>query len=108
MISSTNRREEDSPDRERISLDKFYSDVAQFNLSDGKALEYMSFSAKLSSLKFGSDAEMLQFKSDFQAALAFIKKLDDVDTEGVEPLGNVLEFYGGNEEKMQSCSTSDS
>ena len=59
MIASTNSRDEESPDGERISLDKFYSDVADFNLSDGKALEYMRFSAKLSSLKFVSDSEML-------------------------------------------------
>ena len=70
-------------------------------------MEYMRFAARLSSLKFGSDSEMLKFKSDFTAALAFIKKLDDVNTDGVEPLGNVLEFYGGNSEHMQSVSTVD-
>ena len=33
----------------------------------------------------------------------FIKKLDEVRVpEGTEPLGNVLEYYGGNEEKMRS------
>jgi Asp-tRNA(Asn)/Glu-tRNA(Gln) amidotransferase C subunit len=40
---------------------------------------------------------MLSLKTDFQAALAFIGKLDEVDVEGVEPLGNVFEYYGGNE-----------
>ena len=33
----------------------------------------------------------------------FIKKLDEVQVPpGTEPLGNVLEYYGGNEEKMRS------
>ena len=44
---------------------------------------------------------MLQFKGDFQGALAFIGKLDDVDVKGVEPLGNVFEYYKGNELKMR-------
>lgn len=34
--------------------------------------------------------------------MAFIGKLDEVDVKGVEPLGNVLEYYGGNETKMRS------
>ena len=45
---------------------------------------------------------MLSFKGDFQAALAFVQKLDEVDIKGEEPLGNVLEFYGGNDSKMRS------
>jgi hypothetical protein len=33
----------------------------------------------------------------------FIKKLDEVSVpQNTEPLGNVLEYYGGNEEKMRS------
>lgn len=33
----------------------------------------------------------------------FIKKLDEVHVPPeTEPLGNVLEYYGGNEEKMRS------
>ena len=53
-------------------------------------------------VSFKDDDEMLSFKADFTAALAFIGKLDDVDTKGVEPLGNVLEYYGGNEEKLRT------
>ena len=63
---------------------------------------------------------MLSFKNDFSAALSFIRKLDDVDVshiqfpkfnrlffscdkvKGVEPLGNVLEYYGGNDSKMRT------
>ena len=45
---------------------------------------------------------MMSFKGDFQAALAFIQKLDEVDVKGEEPLGNVLEFYGGNNSKMRN------
>ena len=51
---------------------------------------------------FKDQEEMLSFKGDFQAALAFIQKLDEVDIKGEEPLGNVLEFYGGNDSKMRS------
>lgn len=33
----------------------------------------------------------------------FIKKLDEVNIpSGTEPLANVLEYYGGNSEKMRS------
>ncbi len=63
---------------------------------------YMTAAAKNAAVKFSSTQEMLNFKMDFQAALAFIGKLDEVDVKGVEPLGNVLEFYGGNETKMRS------
>ena len=83
-----------------ISLEEFYSTVADFTLTDEEALEFMSFSARMSMLKFENDAEILSFKGDFQAALAFIGKLDEVDTKGEEPLGNVLEYYGGNEHSM--------
>ena len=51
---------------------------------------------------FKDQEEMMSFKGDFQAALAFIQKLDEVDVKGVEPLGNVLEFYGGNDSKMRT------
>jgi Asp-tRNA(Asn)/Glu-tRNA(Gln) amidotransferase C subunit len=44
---------------------------------------------------------MLAFKGDFVAALAFVSKLDEVDVKGVEPLGNVFEYYEGNELKMR-------
>jgi Asp-tRNA(Asn)/Glu-tRNA(Gln) amidotransferase C subunit len=62
----------------------------------------MRFSAQMAMVSFKDDDEMLSFKADFTAALAFIGKLDDVDTKGVEPLGNVLEYYGGNEEKLRT------
>ncbi len=44
---------------------------------------------------------MMSFKTDFEAALAFIGKLDEVDTKGTEPLGNVLEHYGGNDTELR-------
>lgn len=86
----------------RISLDAFYEELTAFSLTDEQALEYMQFSSKLAMVSFKDDAEMLSFKADFTAALAFIGKLDDVDTKGVEPLGNVLEYYGGNDEKLRT------
>ena len=52
-------------------------------------------------MKFNTDAEMLSFKADFQAALGFIQKLNDVDVENVEPLGNVWEIYRGNQDKIR-------
>ena len=86
----------------RISLDEFYSSISDHTLSDEEALQYMTFSAKMSMVKFKDEEEMLSFKGDFQAALAFIQKLDEIDVREVEPLGNVLEFYGGNDSKMRS------
>jgi hypothetical protein len=64
----------------------------------------MRMAADLSLIsRFRDEGELLQYKNDFQAALMFIKKLDEVRVpEGTEPLGNVLEYYGGNEEKMRS------
>ena len=85
-----------------ISLDKFYESITSFTLTDAEALEYMHFSAKMARVRFRDDAEMLSFKSDFQAALAFIGKLDEVDVKGQEPLGNVFEFYEGNAEKLRT------
>eukprot|EP00353_Schmidingerella_taraikaensis_P013410 CAMPEP_0185587254 /NCGR_PEP_ID=MMETSP0434-20130131/48235_1 /TAXON_ID=626734 ORGANISM="Favella taraikaensis, Strain Fe Narragansett Bay" /NCGR_SAMPLE_ID=MMETSP0434 /ASSEMBLY_ACC=CAM_ASM_000379 /LENGTH=60 /DNA_ID=CAMNT_0028208995 /DNA_START=212 /DNA_END=394 /DNA_ORIENTATION=+ len=55
----------------------------------------------MSMVSFKDEAELLSFKGDFQAALAFIGKLDEVDTKGVDPLGNVLEHYGGNDTKIR-------
>mmetsp|Transcript_86769 Transcript_86769/g.119430 ORF Transcript_86769/g.119430 Transcript_86769/m.119430 type:complete len:123 (+) Transcript_86769:172-540(+) len=71
-------------------------------LSDEQALKYMTFAAKCSLVSFKDQEEMLSFKEDFSAALKFISKLDEVDVKGVEPLGNVLEFYGGNELKIRT------
>ena len=107
----------------RISLDDFYASVTDFTISDEEALKYMTFAAKMAMVRFKDEEEMLDFKGDFQAALAFIQKLDDVDVsklqkcmshltnsflfkilqvKGEEPLGNVLEFYGGNDSKMRN------
>ena len=65
-------------------------------LTDDQALEYMNFAANLAMVKFKDEKEMLDFKAAFVACLAFLGKLDEVDVKGVAPLGNVLEFYGGN------------
>ena len=53
--------------------------MAHKELTDEQALEYMHFAARLSTFRFKTDEEMLQFKADFQAALAFIDKLEEVD-----------------------------
>lgn len=88
-------------DYERLSLDKFYASLAQFTLTDQLALEYMTFASKMACINFKTESEMLAFKGDFIAALAFVSKLDDIDVQGVEPLGNVFEYYEGNELKMR-------
>ena len=85
----------------RICLDDFYSSVTEFTITDDEALQYMDYASKASMLRFKDQNEMMQYKIDFQAALAFIQKLDEVDIKGEEPLGNVLEFYGGNDSKMR-------
>lgn len=63
----------------------------------------MKMAADLSLIsRFKDQEEMLQYKRDFQSALLFIKKLEEVEIpKGTEPLCNVLEYYGGNEEKMR-------
>ena len=67
----------------------------------------MQMAADLSLIsRFKSEEELLQYKRDFQAALMFIKKLEEVEIPAdTEPLANVLEFYGGNEEKMRRVSS---
>ena len=85
----------------RISLDDFYGNVIQEPMTDEQALEYMNFAAKMAMVSFKDEEEMLSFKGDFQAALSFITKLDEVDTKGTEPMGNVLEYYGGNDTKVR-------
>ena len=71
-------------------------------LDDSKALEYMSFAAKMAQVTFKDEAEMLSFRNDFNSALKFISILDTVDVKGQEPIGSVLEIYGGNDTKMRS------
>ena len=86
----------------RVCLDDFYASVTDFIITDEEALEYMNFAARQAMVSFKDQEEMMSFKGDFQAALAFIQKLDEVDVKGEEPLGNVLEFYGGNGSKMRN------
>ena len=43
--------------------------------------------------------------ADFKSALSFVHKLHEVELEDVEPLENVLDFYGGNQEKMRGPDT---
>lgn len=62
-----------------ISLEEFYSTIAGIEMSDEEALGYMTFAADISYVSFKDQAEMMSFKGDFQAALAFIQKLDEVD-----------------------------
>ena len=71
-------------------------------LDDETSLEYLKYSAKMSMFKFKDDAELLSCKNDLTQALTFINKIDEVDVKGVEPLGNVLEIYGGNAQKMRT------
>lgn len=87
---------------ERFSLDAFYEEMVEVDLTDAQALEYMNFASNMAMVSFKDEAEMLSFKADFTCALSFIGKLDDVDTKGVEPLGNVLEFYGGADESLRT------
>ena len=101
-VPSTFDKSDDLSKQELVSLEKFYASVAQKNLTDDQALEYMHFAAKLAQLEFKDEAEMLTAKDEFVSALAFIDKLEEVDVKGVEPLGNVLEFYGGNEDLVRS------
>lgn len=71
----------------RISLDSFYETVTgtELALTDEEALEYMKFASKMAMVSFKDEEEMLSFKGDFQAALAFIQKLDEVDVSAATP-----------------------
>ena len=100
-FSATTDQSDDLTLVPRLSLEEFYSSVADFTISDQEAHEYMTWSAKLAMVRFKDEEEMMSFKGDFQAALAFIGKLDEVDTKGTEPLGNVLEHYGGNHDCLR-------
>ena len=62
----------------------------------------MNFAADLAVVSFKDEKEMLDFKGAFVACLAFLSKLDEVDVKGVAPLGNVLEFYGGNQTRLRT------
>ena len=42
---------------------------------------------------------------DFNSALQFVHKLHEVEIDDVEPLENVLDFYGGNQDKMRGLDT---
>ena len=72
-------------------------------MTDETCLKYMNFAAKMAFVRFKDQEEMLSFKNDFNAALSFIGKLDEIDVKGQEPLGNVFEFYGGNETNMRTA-----
>ena len=95
-------KSDDLSDRPVIELDKFYAQMLEVNLSDERCLEFMKFAAKVSHVNFKDQAEMMSFKSDFEMAIKFITLLDHIDVKGQEPLGNVLEVYGGNGTKMRT------
>ena len=92
---------DDLSEVKRFSLDAFYETASGRAMSDDQALEYMNFAAKMACVRFSSEEEMLSFKNDFSAALNFLDKLDEVDVKGVKPLGNVFEYYGGNEHNLR-------
>ena len=96
-------KSDDLSTRPVLELDKFYSQMLDVKLSDEKALEYMTFAAKLAQVNFKNQEEMLSFRNDFNQALKFITILDGVDVKGQEPLGNVLEIYGGNSGKLRTA-----
>ena len=56
----------------RICLDDFYASVTEFTITDAEALEYMNYAARQAMVSFKDQDEMMSFKGDFQAALAFI------------------------------------
>ena len=101
-FATKNDQSDDLSQVERFSLDSFYMDTKSEPLTDEQAKTYMDFGAKLAMVSFKDDAEIMSFKNDFSAALGFLDKLDEVDVKGVEPLGNVLEIYGGNQHNLRS------
>ena len=52
--------------------------------------EQVQHIARLARLRF-SDEEIEGFTAQFNQIVAYVEKLDEVDTEGVEPMASVLE-----------------
>ena len=48
-----------------LELDKFYSLMLEVELSDERALEYMTFAAKMAQVNFKDQAELMSFRNDF-------------------------------------------
>ena len=67
----------------RLCLEDFYATVADFTLTDEEAMDYMKYSSKMAMVSFKDEDELMSFKVDFQAALAFIQKLDEVDVSTI-------------------------
>ena len=51
-FSTAVEQSDDTSNVPKISLEEFYSTVADFTISDEEALEYMNFSAKMSMVSF--------------------------------------------------------
>ena len=62
---STNAKPAFRKKENAISLDDFYSNVAEVKLSDEDAMSYMKFASKMAMIKFKDDEEMMSLKSDF-------------------------------------------
>ena len=86
---------------EEFSVEDFLENKTGFNMDTDILRMYVQKAAKHSLIKFEKKEQEEQFLSDFRHALIFVKKLDEVNVEGVTPLENVLDFYGGNYEKMR-------
>ena len=56
---------DDLSNRPVLELDKFYSLMLEVELSDERALEYMTFAAKLAQVNFKDQEELLSFRNDF-------------------------------------------
>ena len=48
-----------------VQLNKFYDAIADYDLPDETAIEYMTSAAKMSCIKFESETEMMSYKADF-------------------------------------------
>ena len=88
-------------DLPRFSIEDFLANKDNFQVDDKVVSSYISKAAKHSLIKFQSETEETQFKDDFKSALVFVRKLQEVDTAGEDPLETVLDFYGGNSQKMR-------
>ena len=79
-----------------FSVEKFLSAGDYKRESDAKAiLKFVNRSIKINQVSFKDQQDKQTFLGDFEAALIFARKLSEVPIEGVEPLENVLDYYGG-------------
>ena len=75
--------------RFRKNIKKNWKEITMANIIDDETIEYVGILAKLAL----SEEEKEQAKKDMESMLDYIDKLNELDTEGVEPLSHVFPVH---------------